>query len=90
MTLAVFFPAFRAGATNPDFTRRALMAVAVTEATIGAFGILVEQLELATLGLAPKQAYIGWVTGTFVSRNAAAAYFVLSLIVCITLLTAPQ
>lgn len=88
LSLAIFFPAMRAGASSPHAIRRALATLAVMGAIIGAFGILVEQLGLATLGIAPKQAYVGWVTGTFVSRNTAAAYFVMSLICAIALLTA--
>jgi O-antigen ligase len=89
LTLAIFFPAMRAGAENPAFTRTALLTIAVTGAIIATFGMLVEQLQLPTLGLLPKQAYIGWVTGTFVSRNSAAAYFAVGLIICTSILTTP-
>jgi O-antigen ligase len=90
MTLAIFFPAMRAGAESPAFTRATLLCIAVTAAVIAAFGMLVEHLELPTIGLLPKQAYIGWVTGTFVSRNAAAAFFVVGLIISISIITAPE
>jgi len=89
MTLAIFFPAMRAGAESPAFARAALLCIAVTGAVIAAFGMLVEHLDLPIIGLLPKQAYIGWVTGTFVSRNAAAAYFVVGLITCISIIAAP-
>ncbi len=54
---------------------------------VAVFGILVEVLNLETVGLLPKTAYKGWVTGTFVNRNTAASFFGLGMIMALSMAT---
>lgn len=88
-SVAIAIPAARLG-TSKRRTMTILTWFFGVSAAIALFGIITEAYSFATVGLRDKTAYLGWVTGTFVNRNAAASYFGLGLIVGLTLLTAPD
>ena len=81
-TLAIVVVAVRIG-TSQDNLRFALTLMVLTTLGVALFGIAVEALNLETVGLLPKTAYQGWVTGTFVNRNTAASFFALGMIVAL-------
>ena len=73
-----------------QFVRRFMQLAAGTAAAIALFGMVVGAAELPTLGIAPKTAYLGWLTGTFVNRNSAATFFGFGMIAALTLAVTPD
>ena len=83
-TLAIFIVAVRIG-TSPRralFLLKLMVAVCLLVAT---FGLAAEWFSLNTLGLLQKTHYLGWLTGTFVSRNTAATFIGMGLIIAMAL-----
>jgi O-antigen ligase len=87
-SLLIVVPAINVG-TSRRGTRRTLWLMAWVAVAIAVFGIVVERLDLQTLGLVKKTLYLGSVTGTFVNRNTAATYFALALCIALALVSAP-
>jgi O-antigen ligase len=85
-SLAVIVVAARIG-TSERNQRVALVLMVLVSLGVALFGIAVDVFGLETVGLLPKTAYQGWVTGTFVNRNTAASFFALGMIVALALAT---
>jgi O-antigen ligase len=83
-TLSVFVVAVRFGtdARRSIFVLKLMLSICVL---VALFGFIVERFELNTLGLVPKVYYRGWLTGTFVSRNSAASFIGIGLILALAL-----
>ncbi len=64
-TLAIVVVAVRIG-TSQNNLAFALTLMVLATLEVALFGIAVEVLNLETVGLLPKTAYQGWVTGTFI------------------------
>jgi hypothetical protein len=83
-TLAIFVVAVNLG-TNATRSLSVLKVMLGTCVFVGVFGIIVEVFELNTLGIMPKTYYEGWLTGTFVSRNSAASFLGIGLVIALRL-----
>lgn len=76
LLLLVALPAGVVGLTteNPRFLLDLLL---FSVSAVALFGLCNELFGWNSLGLTAKTEYLGWVTGTFVNRNAAADYFLI-------------
>jgi hypothetical protein len=72
--------------TDRDRARQILQVVAWSGAVYAIYGILSFLIEPTMLLWREKEAYLGSLTGTFVNRNTAAAYFGSCAVVWLTLL----
>ncbi len=82
--LALFIAAYRRGTRRRDVQVMLHLMLGVA-CVVAAFGILVEAGDLRTVGIAAKEAYLGWLTGTFVNRNTAACFLGVGLAVALAL-----
>ena len=82
--LAIFLAAFRPG-TSSRRSHASLQVMLAVVYLVAAFGMLAEAGELATTGLTAKEHYQGWLTGTFVNRNAAACFFAIGIAIALAL-----
>ncbi len=82
--LAICLAASRLGMSGRygPFAIKLMLAVI---SLVAAFGLAVEANDLGTVGIAAKVYYQGWVTGTFVSRNTAAAFFAIGIALAVAL-----
>ena len=84
LTLSVIFIAVRAGTKrgSPEaFLNLMLFMVLV----VAVFGLANAYFGWETIGIQPKTAYPGWLTGTFVNRNSAASFFAIGIVIATTL-----
>ena len=86
IALLIFVPAVRIG-LDARHSLFALNLMLFTAVAVASFGLINETYDLGTIGLLPKSAYSGWLTGTFVNRNTAATFLALNLTIATTLLT---
>lgn len=82
--LAIVLVASRLGMSSQQgpFAMKLMLAVICL---VAAFGLAVEANDLGSVGVAAKEYYQGWVTGTFVSRNTAAAFFAIGIVLALAL-----
>ncbi|MGQ0486729.1 MAG: O-antigen ligase family protein [Hyphomicrobiales bacterium] len=82
--LAIFLVASRLGMSSHygPFAMKLMLAVICL---VAAFGLAVEANDLGSVGIAAKEHYRGWVTGTFVNRNTAAAFFAIGIAMALAL-----
>ncbi len=82
--LAIFLVASRLGMSSRygPFAMKLMLAVICL---VAAFGLAVEANDLGSVGIVAKESYQGWVTGTFVNRNTAAAFFAIGIALALTL-----
>ena len=83
--LSIFVSAFRRGTSlrDVDFVLQLMLGMICL---VMAFGVTAEAMDLDTVGLSRKAYYQGWLTGTFVNRNTAAAFFAVGLCVALALM----
>jgi O-antigen ligase len=87
-TLSIILVAIAKGSDVP-FVLRFMRLAAGTASAVAFFGLLVGALGIPTLGVAAKNAYLGWLTGTFVNRNSAATFFSFGMTAALVLATWP-
>lgn len=84
LTLAVVFVALRIG-MSPRKTFILMNIMLLTTVAVALFGFANGHFGWNSVGLMPKTAYQGWLTGTFVNRNTAASIFSIGIMVAAAL-----
>jgi O-antigen ligase len=84
--LSVFLVAVRIG-TSQRLSLFVLRLMLSTGVLVAVSGLLIEQFDLRTVGIVPKTAYVGWLTGTFINRNTAATFIGINLVIVVVLVS---